>query len=177
MIRKACLVMLLALAAPAGAQEIGRLFFTPAQRAALDSARQQNVRIDLTPAEEQETAETAPAGTITFNGIVRRSDGRASVWVNNRRIDDRDSGNVRILHRDGADSISIQAPNSDSRVNLKVGQNYDTATGQVQENYASRPAPAPRPSAAPQPPSAPKATRPAPSEQPVDRPAEANGAQ
>ncbi|MEW6313755.1 MAG: hypothetical protein AB1513_06885 [Pseudomonadota bacterium] len=173
MMRKACLIMLLALAAPSGAQELGRLFFTPAQRAALDSARQQNVRIDLTPAEEQETADAAPAGTITFNGIVRRSDGHASVWVNNKRIDDRDSGNIRILRRDGTDSISIQAPNSDSRVNLKVGQNYDTATGQVQENYASRPAPAPKPAAAPQPPSAPKTTKPAPAEQP----AEANGDQ
>lgn len=160
--RLALLFALSACALVAHAEELGRLFYTPAQRAALDAARQQNVRIELAPTEEEDTNATPASGTITFNGIVRRNDGHATVWLNNKRIDEHDNSNVRILRRAGEDSISIQAPNSDNRVNLKVGQNYDSATGQVLENYASRPAL--KPAATPQPPAPPKAAKPAPAE-------------
>ncbi|GAB2888795.1 hypothetical protein GCM10027046_16580 [Uliginosibacterium flavum] len=53
-------------------QSLGRLFHTPQQRAVLDELRRRNARIS----HEQES------DTIALQGIVRRSSGRSTVWIN-----------------------------------------------------------------------------------------------
>ena len=53
-------------------QNLGRLFHSPQQRAVLDELRQRNARIDR----EQSSS------TISLQGIVRRSSGRNTVWLN-----------------------------------------------------------------------------------------------
>jgi hypothetical protein len=56
------------------AADPGRLFYTPAQRAQLEAARAGSVtRADQTP-------ESAPP--LRFDGIIIRSDGRSTSWVN-----------------------------------------------------------------------------------------------
>ncbi|MDP5241225.1 hypothetical protein Q9Q94_16920 [Uliginosibacterium sp. 31-16] len=57
---------------PLSEQELGRLFHTPQQRAVLDELRRRNARISR----EQQS------DTITLQGIVRRSSGRSTVWIN-----------------------------------------------------------------------------------------------
>lgn len=54
------------------AEELGRLFFTPERRQQLDHQRQFNL-------EEQRGAPEAP--TLTINGVVTRSSGQRTVWV------------------------------------------------------------------------------------------------
>lgn len=72
------LIMLFALSSPhADAEEtqgvIGRLFFTPEYRQNLEQQRQNNVKeIQSAPAEPM----------LTINGIVTRSSGKRTVWVN-----------------------------------------------------------------------------------------------
>jgi len=53
------------------ADGLGRLFFTPQQRAQLELAQAQ-----------RSAAENRPAGALTLNGIVQRSDGARTVWIN-----------------------------------------------------------------------------------------------
>lgn len=53
---------------------LGRLFFTPQQRAALDRQREQN-RNFVPNATDSESS-------LTINGEVRRSSGRATRWIN-----------------------------------------------------------------------------------------------
>jgi hypothetical protein len=62
----------IALAAHAGAAELGTLFNTPQERARLDSLRRGD-----------EPGHTALSGAATheITGFVRRSDGRNTVWV------------------------------------------------------------------------------------------------
>src|SRR3954469_24034695 len=90
------LLCLLLLAPTARAQEIGRLFFTPEQRASLDARRK--ARVPDKPA----AAAVAASPTLRLDGYVKRSDGRSTVWVNGEslgegvqadspRIDSRDS--------------------------------------------------------------------------------------
>ena len=55
-------------------EPLGRLFFTPQQRAALDRQRQLN-RNFIPNAPDTETAQT-------LNGEVRRSSGRSTRWIN-----------------------------------------------------------------------------------------------
>ena len=65
-----------ALVAPALAQTqapLGRLFFTPEKRQLLDRQRDLNVQA------QQETPEDP---TLTINGVVTRSSGKRTVWIN-----------------------------------------------------------------------------------------------
>jgi hypothetical protein len=53
---------------------LGRLFMTPAQRATLDRQRLHNPN--------QRQGQPEMEGSQTFNGEVRRSDGRNTRWIN-----------------------------------------------------------------------------------------------
>lgn len=120
---------------------LGRLFFTPEQRARMDAARQQerNVRF-----EEEES--TLPPANITLNGVIIRSDGKTTVWINNRVQSDEKSGkSVTVQGRSGAGGqISVITPDAKRPVPLKVGQSIDMSSGQVEEVYRRTP-PAPAP--------------------------------
>ena len=72
MSRVIVLLVLLAQCALCGAQELGRLFFSPAERDALDARR--SGKSGSTPAAAQ-----AP---VRIDGYVLRSGGRPTVWVN-----------------------------------------------------------------------------------------------
>lgn len=132
------LALVLAAGQVAAAEPLGRLFFTPAQRAQLDSARSQKDR--MPPAPEQEAAAPLPE-VVTYGGIVRRSDGRTTVWINDRALDDAKAaerlplpGRVR---SDG--SVNLELPQANRSVNLKVGQSVEIVSGTIEEPYARGP--------------------------------------
>ena len=64
---------LLPLHAPAE-ESLGRLFFTPEKRAALERSRKLNLR----------QTQQVEGETMSLNGVVRRSDGRGTAWINGR---------------------------------------------------------------------------------------------
>jgi len=70
--RAIALLILLAQCAPCGAQELGRLFFSPAERDALDARRR----------EKPGGAPAAAQAPVRSDGYVLRSGGRPTVWVN-----------------------------------------------------------------------------------------------
>lgn len=135
---------------PAPAQErLGRLFFTPAQRASLDVARSQRARATLSTEKTDEEAAPVPQ-TITYSGVLRRSDGKTTVWINNQPVHDRESaGAATIIGRVRPDgSITLQVPQSGRSVILKPGQSIELLSGAVEEGYsrkleASKPEPKP----------------------------------
>jgi hypothetical protein len=154
----------LALAFAAGgacaAEPLGRLFFTPAQRAQLDAARTQKARLPL--AEEKEEA-PAPE-VITFRGVVRRSDGRSTVWLNDRAIEDgRIAAGIQVGGRVRPDGrITLEVPQSERRIELRVGQSVELGSGTVEEPYrqpqaVKPPTTAPPPAGAAAKPAAPQA--------------------
>ena len=75
--RLAAVALVGALTAPVSAQDtatpLGRLFFTPEQRQTLD--RQRQLDINARP-------ELSADPTLTINGIVTRSSGKRTVWIN-----------------------------------------------------------------------------------------------
>lgn len=66
-------------AAPAAREpaSLGRLFLTPEKRATLERQRRLNLR----------QAEQMEGGTLALEGIVRRGNGRSTVWINGRPYD------------------------------------------------------------------------------------------
>lgn len=152
MTRSAALIVCALLQSPAGwsyaAEPLGRLFFTPAQRAQLDTARSQKSRAML-PSD----TEAAPLPeTITYSGMVRRNDGKSTVWLNNRAINDRQpTEGVPAVGRVRPDGrIVLEPPQGGPRTELKVGQSLEIVSGTIEEPYARR-ATAPKAEAKPKP--------------------------
>lgn len=122
--RLLALLLLAALPMEGDAEEgLGRLFFTSEQRSRMDAGRWQQG--DSTAAQP----EVVPrSGSITLNGMIWRSDGKAILWINDKPQGD-DSG--------------VHALAGRRSVRLKVGQRLDVATGTVAEVWHREPEPLP----------------------------------
>lgn len=133
-------VVLGAAAAPAafGQDGMGRLFFTPAQRAQLDTARRQNVRAPIA-GEQPEEAQPLPQ-EVTVNGMIRRNDGRTTVWLNNRMIapDTATGGGSVEARARGDGGVTLTLPQTGRSVDLKVGQSVEALSGQIADVYQRR---------------------------------------
>jgi hypothetical protein len=114
-----------------GADTLGRLFFTPDQRAQLDALRTK--RVVASQSKEEPLPEV-----VTFNGIVRRSDGKTTVWVNNQALSEADLRDKPAIagrvSRDGKILLQATQPGT-ARTQLKVGQSAELLSGQVAESY------------------------------------------
>lgn len=130
---RAALLLLAAAHTAQAADPVGRIFFTPEQRVQLD-----NMRIQKTVT-SQAREEPVPE-VVTYNGIVRRSDGKATVWINEEAVTEAGlrgkQSMVGRISRDGR--ITLQAPQS--AVELKVGQSATLFSGKVEEAFTARPA-------------------------------------
>ncbi len=118
---------------PLGRSAIGRLFYTPGERAALDVARVQKPVAQEAAAEAPEAP--PPPLVVSYGGIVRRSDGKSMLWINNRLVDEKEAlaglslkGKVR---PDGA--VTLQVPETGRSIEIKVGQSVEVHTGKVAE--------------------------------------------
>ena len=125
------------------ADTLGRLFLTPEQRTQLEAARAQRDR--RLPGPEPEAAPVAKPQTpeiITYSGVVRRSDGKSTVWINGRPVNERNHAqaeneiSITAVQRDGAVSVAI--PQADRRASLKVGQSLAVESGVIEESYLRR---------------------------------------
>lgn len=127
----------------AAEQSMGRLFFTSEQRARMDVARQHERSIKI-EAEQQDNE--PPAANITLNGVMTRSDGKTTVWINNKEQSGEKAGStVAVQGRGGArGQISVITSDAKRAIPLKVGQSLDVASGQVEEAYRRAP-PQPQP--------------------------------
>ena len=129
------LVLLLAMGAASAAEPLGRLFYTPAQRAQLDVLRsKKNVAVPV--AEQQEPL--ALPEVVTYGGVVRRSDGKTTVWINNQVVNDgKATDGLAISSRVRPDdSVSLKLPQASGSIDLKVGQSVEIGSGTVAEPYA-----------------------------------------
>jgi hypothetical protein len=91
----------------AQADELGRLFFSPQQRAQLDYQHAQNAASD---------GNGNDASGLTVNGIVQKNGGARTVWINGVP---QDAG-----HSDERNpaSVPVSVPGRSKPVKIKVGQ-------------------------------------------------------
>ncbi len=109
---------------PAFAEEaLGRLFFTPERRQVLDRQRQFNI---------QEKQEIPEEPTFTIDGVVTRSSGKRTVWVNGTPIGENDAPpDIKVAPvRENTGLVVIQAGNS-SPASAKVGETMHRDTGET----------------------------------------------
>lgn len=111
-------------AAPAGAQELGRLFFTPEQRAALDARRAARLPDKPTVARE--------SPTTRVDGYVARSSGRSTVWVDGEALPDgAQPDGLRVQRGRDSGKVTVTFGEQARRVEMRVGETLDRSTGDV----------------------------------------------
>jgi hypothetical protein len=116
-----------AVQAHAQTHALGRLFTTPEERHRLDVGR----GLAAAPPAPPPPAEAAPPPPpapppVTVNGVVRRSGGQSTVWVNQQ-------DEARPISGSNQDPrVTVTLP-SGAQVQIKPGQTVDMATGQVRE--------------------------------------------
>lgn len=118
------------------ADPVGRLFFTPGQRAAFDTQR--NTGIAPVAVEGTGFTPQQAGGEVTLNGIVKRSGGKSTVWVNQVAHGETDSSvdGLKTLPRQARlPSVPLYVPSLGKTVDLKVGQTLDAGTREIRESY------------------------------------------
>lgn len=101
------MIALLIGAQTAGAEDMGRLFFTPAERAQLERNKPQT---------------SGPGGrTLTVNGIVQKHGGNRTVWI------DGVAQNAGASDDRSPDSLPVAVPGQKQPVKVKVGQKVPIA--------------------------------------------------
>ena len=125
--RAALLALLVLLpAGQAAAQELGRLFFTPEQREALDARRK--ARLPDKP------AASAPSPTTRIDGYVQRSRGKSTVWVNGEAVPDgTQPEGLRLRRGTDASRVGVTIGEDGLRREMRVGETLDRATGEVKD--------------------------------------------
>ena len=96
------------LSGPGCAEELGRLFFSPQERLELDR------RGVVHPAARGPSGARAPE-SIRLDGIIRRADGSATVWINGREVPP-----AAAKRLSGGTAAAVTLPDG-HRVRLKVG--------------------------------------------------------
>ncbi len=111
---------------PAAAQELGRLFFTPEQRAALDARRA--ARLPDNP------VAAAPSPTTRVDGYVKRSSGKSTVWLDGEPLPEGlQLEGLRVQRGDDPTRVTVTTGEDGRRIVLRIGETLDRATGAVKD--------------------------------------------
>lgn len=112
-------------ALPAGAAEpeaLGRLFFSPERRLALERQRTHNVQ----------QVQALQGATMSLDGVVYRSSGKSTVWINQHAQNENDARRTGVTATLSARNPgrALIAPGEDTPAQLKVGEAVNRATGE-----------------------------------------------
>jgi hypothetical protein len=108
------------------AQELGRLFFTPDQRSALDARRKARVP-------DRPTATTTVSPTTRLDGYVQRSGGRSTVFINGDAVLEGTADAPVVDPQRHGGRLPVPAGEGGPRVDLRPGETLDRGTGQVRD--------------------------------------------
>ena len=123
--RLLCALALMAtLCPPASAdEELGRLFFTPERRQTLDRQRELNI---------QETQEIPEDPTFTINGVVTRSSGKRTVWINGVAQNEKETQSGVSVTPSRKEPGKVMVQSGDGPVaNAKAGDTVNRNTGET----------------------------------------------
>lgn len=116
------LLALILVSSLAQAEPLGRLFFTPERRAVLERQRQLDI--------QEKTAETVElVANVHVNGMVRRSGGKSTVWINGRPQQTNEiSGGVTVRpSRREVEQVEISV-GEETPASLRIGETLNRAT-------------------------------------------------
>lgn len=118
------LLLITPLSPAASAEEtLGRLFFTPEQRQSLDRQRQMNI---------QTVRQASDDPTLTIDGMVTRSSGRRTAWVNGvAQHDGSTTSGVATFPSPGDPGRVTIGTGNIPEAKMKVGQTFHQTSGTI----------------------------------------------
>jgi hypothetical protein len=127
--------IVLSLFQPAYAKKLQRLFTTAQQRAVLNAKRVEPPPAPPLPPTDSATPAPRPKAPryVTFNGLIKRSHGPTTVWVNESQHLFQEGFTVELEHIK-EDTLPIFLSNK-RRIKLKPGQSVNTLNGAIKENW------------------------------------------
>jgi hypothetical protein len=127
--RRLAVLLLFMLPQLAQAAQLGRLFLTPERRAQLERQRQLNI--------QEKTQETIEVSSVHVNGMVRRSGGKTTVWVNGRPQREGANASGVSVHPSPrqVDQVDISV-GEESPASLRVGERLNRATQELSNGLA-----------------------------------------
>jgi len=112
---------------------LGRLFMTGQERAEIDRLRASGPRSEASASPA--SPGRFPSTALRLDGVVRRSDGPDTLWVNGEHR----AGDGRM---DARDRVRVPAASEGRSIWMKPGQVFDPYNGTVRESYqAGHPGP------------------------------------
>lgn len=135
-LQTALLVSFATLSSPSWGEPIGRLFFTPEERANLDRARLTDGVTGQpggAPAQQSES--------LTLNGIVKRSSGKTTVWINKSAQNETGllPDSKKQVRQSRQADFPVLVQKTGKTVTLKVGQTLNIDSGEIRESYQPPP--------------------------------------
>lgn len=120
-----CALTLVAASIPAEAAGLGRLFFTPERRISLE--RQRSLGLQESPMAEDQT--------LNLHGVVRRSSGKSTTWINGVVQHESSSGmRIDLAPRDASRAtVKLQG---ETPIPLRVGESVNRATREGKDGLA-----------------------------------------
>jgi hypothetical protein len=112
-----------AIAPAAAEEELGRLFFTPERREALDRQRQSGVP------EHVEISAEEPV--LRIEGVVTRSNGNYTIWINGSARNDAPSGITAPLPEGDDPGWVLVRPKGSPAIRVGVGDTVNQNTGET----------------------------------------------
>jgi hypothetical protein len=115
--------------APVIGDDLGRLFFTPDQRAALDARRKARIP-------DKPSTVVVESPVTRLDGIVSRGGGKSTVWVNGEPVPEGvNPEGLRVRpRRSDSSRVTVDIGETDNQVDLRIGQSFDRATGEVRDS-------------------------------------------
>lgn len=103
-------------------ETLGRLFFSPERRLALERQRTHNVQ----------QVQALQGATMSLDGVVYRSSGKSTVWINQHAQNENDAKRTGVTATLSARNPgrALIAPGEDTPAQLKVGEAVNRATGE-----------------------------------------------
>lgn len=106
-------------------QALGRLFLTPERRQALDRQRLMNI---------QDSQQVNEEPTLTINGVVTRSSGKRTSWINGSTQNENEmsGGTLVIPSRKNPGKVEVQ-PGDLPATDARVGETVNRDTGESRD--------------------------------------------
>jgi len=82
--------------------------------------------------------------------VIRRSDGKNTIWLNNRIVNEQQPGSMGAAVGKADNRVRLNVPDSGRKLDLKVGQTVEIVSGTIEESYLRRPAAKPEVKPAPE---------------------------
>lgn len=117
------------------ADPLGRLFLSPEERRLIDIHPE---RGDNTGASN--TGTRNESDLVTVNGIVIRSGGKSTIWLNRTPL--REGQSIPVGRPTGTPkppAVDVILPGQPGAQRIKPGQSYDPSSGSITENFTQAP--------------------------------------